>query len=257
MSYQTDLTDSRWKIIAELIEDGRKRQHSLRVITNAILYITKTGCQWRYLPRDFPNWQLVYYYFRKWTKEGLIENIHQILFAKVRIKKGRQVSPSLGIVDSRSVKTASVTQAKGLDANKKIAGRKHFIVTDTLGLIMGIWIVAASCGERAGAENLCEQMRGKYPRLTKVLGDQGFTGAEFIASIQTRFGLIFEVVKKVLGVGGFQVLPKRWIVERTFGWLVYHRRLVKDYEEKTEHSQSFVQMAMIRLMLRQLAPREI
>ncbi len=253
MSYETNLTDARWQIIAEFVEDGRRRKYSLRTIVDAILYIVKTGCQWRYLPKDFPKWQLVYYYFRKFETTGLIEILHDILREKVRIKKGKEISPSLGLVDSQSVKTASVTTEKGLDGNKKVNGRKRFILTDTLGLMMGILIVAANTGERAGAESLFYQARGKYPRLQRVLADQGFDGVEYVTRIESLFGFIFEIVNKVLGVGGFQVLPKRWIVERTFGWLIWNRRLVKDYEEKVEVSRAFVHLAMIRLMLRQLA----
>jgi putative transposase len=253
MSYETNLTDARWEIIAEFIEDGRKRKHSLRTIIDAILYVVKTGCQWRYLPNDFPKWQLVYYYFRKFETTGLIEIIHDELRDQVRVKKGKEVSPSLGLIDSQSVKTASVTTEKGVDGNKKVNGRKRFILTDTLGLMMGILIVAANVGERSGAETLFNETRGKYPRLEKVLADQGFNGAEYVAKIENLFGFIFEIVNKVLGVGGFQVQPKRWIVERTFGWLIWNRRLVKDYEEKTEVSKAFIQLAMIRIMLKQLA----
>jgi putative transposase len=253
MSYATNLTDARWQIIAEFIEDGRQRKDSLRTIVDAILYVVKTGCQWRYLPKDFPKWQLVYYYFRKFETTGLIEILHDTLREKVRIKKGKEISPSLGLVDSQSVKTASVTTEKGLDGNKRVNGRKRFILTDTLGLIIGILIVAANTGERAGAESLFYQARGKYPRLQKVLADQGFDGVEYVTRIESLFGFVFEIVNKVLGVGGFQVLPKRWIVERTFGWLIWNRRLVKDYEEKVEVSRAFVHLAMIRLMLRQLA----
>ena len=253
MCYQTNLTDARWQIIAEFIEDGRKRRSSLRSVVDAILYLVKTGCQWRYLPKDYPKWQLVYYYFRKFETTGVIEIIHDSLREQVRVKKGKQSSPSLGLVDSQSVKTASLTTEKGLDGNKKVTGRKRFILTDTLGLLMGVLIVAANVGERAGAQELFEQSKGKYPRLQKVLADQGFDGEKYVAKVEQLFGFIFEIVNKVLGVSGFQVLPKRWIVERTFGWLVWNRRLVKDYEEKTEVSKALIQMAMIRLMLKQLA----
>ena len=227
------------------------------MIVNAIFYVTKTGVQWRNLPLDFPKWQLIYYYFRKWSKIGLISKIHQVLYEKVRFKENREVSPSLGLLDSQSVKTASLTEDKGLDANKKINGRKRFVVTDTLGWIIGLMVVAASVQERAGAKKLFVLMKGKYPRLEKVLADQGFDGEEFTNRIEKAFGFVLEIVKKVLGVSGFQVLPKRWVVEMTFGWLMFNRRLVKDYEEKTEHSESFIQMAMIRLMLRKLAPQKI
>ncbi|MGI8467408.1 MAG: IS5 family transposase [Pyrinomonadaceae bacterium] len=257
MCYETDLTDSQWEIIAEVLEDGRKRQHSLQTIVNAIFYVTKTGVQWRNLPRDFPKWQLVYYYFRKWSNSGLIGKLHRILHQRVRVKQGREVSPSLGLLDSQSVKTVSLTEVKGVDANKKINGRKRFVVTDTLGWIMGLMVVAASVQERDGAEKLFVLMNGKYPRLEKVVADQGFSGEDYTARIGELFGFVLEIVKKVLGVSGFQVLPKRWIVERTFGWLMFNRRLVKDYKEKTEHSEAFIQMAMIRLMIRKLAPLKI
>jgi len=253
MSYETNLTDARWKIIAEFIEDQRKRKYSLRTVINAILYVVKTGCQWRYLPKDFPKWQLVYYYFRKFETTGLIEIIHDTLREKVRIKKGKEISPSLGLIDSQSVKTASVTTEKGIDANKKVVGRKRFILTDTLGLMIGVLVVAANVGERIGAETLFNETKGKYPRLRKVLADQGFNGEEYVTKIENLFGFVFEIVNKVLGVGGFQVQPKRWIVERTFGWLIWNRRLVKDYEENTEVSKAFIQLAMIRIMLKQLA----
>jgi len=252
MSYETNLTDARWKIIAEFIEDGRKRKNSLRTVIDALLYVVKTGCQWRYLPEGFPKWQLVYYYFRKFETTGLIEIIHDALREKVRVKKGKKVSPSLGLVDSQSVKTASVTKEKGIAGNKKVNGRKRFILTDTLGLLMGILIVGANVGERKGAEKLFGQVQGKYPRLQKVLADQGFDGEKYVTRIERAFGFVFEIVNKALGVGGFQVQPKRWIVERTFGWLIWNRRLVKDYEENTEVSKAIIQLAMIRLMLKQL-----
>ena len=143
----------------------------------------------------------------------MIERLHQYLYAKA----GREKSPSVGLADSQSVKTASLTSAKGLDANKKINGRKRFVVTDTLGWVMGLKVAAASVQERAGAEELFALMKGKYPRLAKVLADQGFDGDEFTARVEKTFGFVLEIVKKVLGVGGLQVLPQRWVVERTFG----------------------------------------
>jgi len=253
MSYQTNLTDARWEIIAEFIEDGRKRKNSLRTVIDALLYVVKTGCQWRYLPKDFPKWQLVYYYFRKFETTGRLDLIHDTVRERVRVKKGKEGSPSLGLVDWQSVKTASVTEEKGIDGNKKVNGRKRFILTDTLGLMMGIVIVAANVGERAGAEKLFRQIQGKYPRLQKVLADQGFDGEKSVSRIEFLFGFVFEIVNKVLGIGGFQVQPKRWIVERTFGWLIWNRRLVKDYEENRDVSKAFIQLAMIRIMLKQLA----
>jgi putative transposase len=252
-SYDSNLTDSQWEIIEQLLDEQRKRKYSLRVIVDAILYMSKTGVQWRMLPKDFPAWQLVYYYFRKWSYHGLTEQIHDLLLNKVREKKGKKPSPSLGLVDSQSVKTASMTKEKGIDGNKKISGRKRFIVTDTLGLILAIFITPANTAERQGAQDVFKEMRGKYPRMVKILADQGFDGEAFVKKVMLTFGWMVEIVAKVAGVGGFQVLPKRWIVERTFGWLGFQRRLVKDYEQVVEHSTSFIHWAMIRLMVRKLA----
>lgn len=249
--YDTNLTDSEWKAIEKFLNTGRKRKFSLRLIVDAILYVSKTGCQWLLLPKDFPKWQLVYYYFRQWSARGLTEQIHDSLVIAVREKSNKKASPSLGLLDSQSVKTASITQEKGFDGNKKVQGRKRFIVTDTLELILGMVICTANTGERAGGKQILHTLRGKYPHLIKILVDQGFDGEPF-AKVEQGFGWIIDVVAKVVGVSGFQVFPKRWIVERTFGWLGFQRRLVKDYEVKTDHSISFTRWAMIRLMVRKL-----
>ena len=247
-NYQTNQTDYQWKVIKKIINDNRKRKFSLRVIVDALFYVTKTGIQWRMLPSDFPKWQLVYYYFRKWTNEGLIEEIHDKLVEKIRLKKGKNISPSLGLLDSQSVKTHSMTTEKGYDGNKKINGRKRHIVTDTIGLVMAIVIHNADIQDRIGAKDVMEELRFKYPRLIKILADQGYTG-ELAEWTLKFFGWTIEIVKKVVGISGFNVLPKRWIVERTFGWLGFQRRLVRDYEVLNDCSISFVQLAMIRIML--------
>lgn len=251
-NYDTNLSDSQWEVIEKMLNDQRKRKYSLRVIVNAILYITKTGVQWRMLPQDFPKWQLVYYYFSKWAGEGLTEEIHDSLIKQVRKSKGKEESPSLGLIDSQSVKTASVTKEKGIDGNKRVQGRKRFIVTDTLGLILAISVCPANTGEREGAKLVMQELRFRYPRLVKILADQGFGGEEFINSIAKTFSWILEIVAKVAGIGGFQVQPIRWVVERTFGWLGFQRRLVKDYETLTQNSIAFTHWAMIRLMVRKL-----
>jgi putative transposase len=247
-NYSTNITDNQWQSIEKLINNKRKRKFSLRIIINSLFYISKTGVQWRLLPKDFPKWQLVYYYFRKWTGEGLIEEIHDTLRGVIRKNMGKEESPSLGLLDSQSVKTQSMTTEKAYDGNKKINGRKRHIITDTLGLIMVIVIHCANIQDRAGARKVIEELRYKYPRLKKILADQGYTG-DLINWVMQFFGWTVEIVKKVAGISGFNVLPKRWIVERTFGWLSFQRRLVRDYEQKIECSQSFVYIAMIRIML--------
>lgn len=256
MKYDSDLTDSQWEVIAKIFDDkdiSRKRKHLLKEIVDAILYLSKSGAQWRLLPNDFSKWQLVYYYFRTWKAKGLVQRIHDSLRELLRLKRGRQATPSLGILDSQSVKTASMTKKKGIDANKKVSGRKRFIATDTLGLLMAVVLTSANTGEREGARLVFKELQGKFPRLAKILADQGFDGKEFFAWVFSSFGWVLEIVAKVAGIGGFQVIPKRWIVERTFGWFGYQRRLAKDYEEKEEHSVAFIQWCMIRLMVIKLA----
>ena len=158
----------------------------------------------------------------------------------------------MGLLDSQSVKTSSVTEQKGYDGNKKLCGRKRFILTDTLGLLLSLVITSGDLGEREGAKLLFARLGGQFPRLSKILADQGFGGAEFCAWVKKSYTWAFEVVAQVLGVAGFVVIPKRWIVERTFGWLAFQRRLIKDYEQKTEHSAAFIHWVMIRLMIRKL-----
>lgn len=250
-NYPTDLTDSQWQIIEKQINDQRKRKYNLREIWNAMMYIIKSGCQWRMLPKDFPKWQLVYYYFRKWEAEGLIEYIHEELRKQVRRKHGKQDSPSLGLLDSQSVKVSSMTKEKGIDGNKKINGRKRHILTDTLGLVMSLVVHNANINDRQAGKQVLEKAKHKFARLTKVLADQGYTG-DFLDWVSIKCNWVLEIVHKVVGEGGFQVLPKRWIVERTFGWFNFQRRLAKDYETLIPCSEAMVQMAMIRLMLNKL-----
>jgi putative transposase len=251
--YTTALTDSQWQNIKDNLDFKiwkRKRKYSIRLIINAILYVNKTGIQWRMLPNDFPDWKLVYYYFRKWAQDGTVEKIHNSMLVQVREKLEKDPSPSLGLVDSQSVKSMSVTDFKGFDGNKKVEGRKRFIITDTLGFILSLVITQGNIGERAGAKLAIEKLGNRFARLTKILADQGFDGVDFIAQIKEGFNIVLEVVAQVLGIKGFQVIPKRWIVERTFGWFAFHRRLTKDYEVNVSHSEAFIYWTMIKIMSR-------
>jgi len=223
--YSTNLTDKQWQVIEKIINpQERQRKHPLREIMNAILYINRTGCQWRMLPSDFAPWQTVYYYFRKWKLEGVIEDIMYTIHSLVRSIIGQEESPSMGIIDSRSVKTSHhVDLDRGIDGNKKVKGRKEHIVVDTLGIPMAVAVHEANLHDSKGAPKVIEKLEYKFPRLRKIIAD--------------------ECPSK------FQLLPKRWIVERTFSWLENFRRLTIDYEYLAETAEAMVQLACVQIML--------
>jgi putative transposase len=253
--YLTDLTDSQWQAIKQFLPAKiwqRKRKHSIRALINAILYVTKGGIQWRQMPNDLPDWRLVYYYFRSWSKQGIVKQIHDQLVTQLRRQAGRQDSPSLGLIDSQSVKTMSVTTLKGYDGNKKLTGRKRFIIVDVLGLVLALRLTSASVGERAGALLVFSALGQRFSRLLTILADQGFDGVDFLAKAKQTYHLTVQIVSQVLGLKGFTVVPTRWIVERTFGWWAFHRRLTKDYEVKEAHAEEFIYWTMIRLMARKV-----
>jgi putative transposase len=201
------------------------------------------------LPKEYPKWQLVYYYFRKWTGDGLIEEMHEMLRSLCRTQACRDASPSLGLIDSQSVKTSSMTQEKGYDGGKKVQGRKRHIVTDTMGFILAIVVHSADLQDREGARLVLQELRFKFPRLRKILADGGYTGEQLAQWMVQVTGWILEIVAKVAGIGGFNVIPQRWVVERTFGWFNFNRRLAKDYEINTECSTAFIHLTMCRIML--------
>ena len=251
-NYPSDLTDNQWQGIKDLVDNDRKRKYKLRGIVNAIMYITKSGCQWRMLPIDFAPWQSVYYYFVKWKRDGLIEEVHDYLVGKIRMKMNKSPLPSVGIIDSQSAKTANVCEDNiGYDGGKKVKGRKRHIIVDTLGLILSVIIHSATIHDSKGAERVLEELKNKYlTGIKKIFADGGYRG-ELIDRVRLRFGWILEIIKRN-EVGKFKVLPKRWIVERTFAWISFQRRNSKDYERLSESSIAFIQLSMIRLMLNKI-----
>jgi len=253
-TYPSDLTESQWQVIEKIIDPNqRKRKYSLFEIMNALLYITKGGIQWRMLPKNFAPWESVYYYYRKWKRDGLMEEVHDNLVERIRINAGKNPMPSVGIVDSQSVKACNLCEGEvGFDGGKKIKGRKRHIVVDTLGLIMIVVIHAANIHDSVGARDVMRALKDKYlTGIQRIFADGGYMG-ELIEWVKIQFGWVLEIVKRIED-HTFKVLPKRWIVERTFAWLSFHRRLSKDYERLSESSIAFIQLSMIRLMLNRIS----
>jgi len=236
-------------------QTGRPREHGWRRILNGIFYILQSGCSWRMLPCDLPPWKTVYHYFRLWRTNGTWERLNHLLRERVRLKSGKKRQPSATILDSQSAKTSEGGLERGFDAGKKITGRKRHTLVDTLGLILKVIVTAVNVQDRDGAQRLLEglvEQEAVIQRLKLVWADGSYRG-DLIAWIEDSFGWKLEIVEKPKEQSGFQILPKRWIVERTFAWLVRQRRLARDYERLPQSSESFIYIAMIRLMVRRLA----
>jgi putative transposase len=247
-SYPTNVSNSQWQIISKYLDVERSRKYELREIVNAILYLVKTGCQWRMLPGDFPQWTIVYYYFSVWKQNGMLEEIHECLVEKIRKQGNKKEEPSVGIIDTQSVKSTLVSsQDKGFDAGKKIKGIKRHIIVDTLGLILAVVIQGASVQDSHGAISVIDKLTENWKKIIKIFADSGYRG-ELIAKVQTRFKIELEIIKRN-ELHTFKVLPKRWIVERTFAWIDTNRRNSKNYERLNNTSVAMVHLAAIRIML--------
>ena len=253
MSYTKDLRDKEWKAIKKLFPSskrGRPREHSFRNILNAIFYVDNNGIKWRDLPVGFPPWKTVHHYFLIWSKNSLLEKIQKYLTEKVRKKSRRNKEPSLLAIDSSSIKCSKEAKERGIDGYKKIKGHRMHSLVDTMGLIHELEVTKANEGDKTVAMKMFEKMGDYRGSLKKVVADQGYRGKDLEDLVRERTGAELVITKK-LG-DGFIPAPFRWIVERTFAWLSFSRRLSKNYERNISSFKSWIRLSMIRLLLSKL-----
>jgi transposase len=255
--YPSDSSDEQWAIIEPLLPSvragGRPEKHPRRAIVDAILYVVRAGCSWRQLPADFPPWQTVYWYFNQWEQAKVTEKILPVVRTQLRVQEGRNPEPSAGLIDSQSVKGADTVgrDTRGYDAGKKINGRKRFIVTDTLGLLLVVVVLSASVQDRDGAKSVLLDTYLRT-RVRFVFADGGFAGRLLEWATQILATTI-SIVRKPADQRGFAVIPRRWAVERTLGWLTAHRRLARDYERHPATSEAMIRWAAINTITRRIA----
>ncbi|MDJ0386455.1 IS5 family transposase [Streptomyces sp. G-G2] len=256
------MTDVQWQVVRAALpvpawmegKGGQPEGYCHRQILDAIFYITDNGIKWRAMPADFPPWDRVYAFFRRWRANGLVAELHDRLRGKVRIAEGREAEPTAAIIDSQSVKAAASVPAgsRGYDGGKKINGRRRHVITDCLGMILMVLVTAGNVTDRQAARLLLPGLRERFRNIVLIWADGGYTG-RLVTWAQEKLRLTLQIVKRTDDMEGFVVLPRRWVVERTLGWLMRSRRLVRDFESLPASSEAFVHFSMVMLMSRRLA----
>jgi len=260
LRYASDMTDAEWRLIARRLPPrrrlGRPREVDLRKIVEAILFILSTGCQWRALPREFPPYSTVQGYFYAWRDTGLWQRIVRALVRRARRKLGRKPRPTAAVIDSQSAATTQAGGPRGFDVGKRVYGRKRHIVTDTNGLLLAVHVHPANVQDVHGAVPLLERLRQRFPKLRHVFADRIYRGKQLVNALSHCGPWTIEIVERPQGVKGFQLLPRRWVVERTFAWFGRCRRLAKDFEGSAATEVAWLLVAHLRLLTRRLARPE-
>jgi transposase len=251
-----------WEIIQPLlpVRDLRKgggvRKYADRLVLDSVFYVLRSGCQWRMLPHDLMPWDAAHRWFTKWRRDGTWDRVHDELRRQVRTGAGRDPEPSAAVLDAQSIKTSEGGEARGFDAGKRTTGRKRHVIVDTMGLLLVVAVTSASVQDRAGGRAVLARLAAGFHTVSLVWADGGYANSvdsTLLSWARDALNVVVEIVKRTDDVKGFKVLPRRWVVERSFGWLVRNRRLARDYERLTATSEAMIKVAMIRLMLVRLA----